>query len=99
MHSVLRSGWTRTGTGVHQGMSHRMPALWHEGRHAAARQQTGDATAATYRPERCGSVRSADDRWNLGGLHLARRNQSREIRWIAEESAHPACIHDLEKLV
>src|SRR5579864_6494225 len=99
MYALLRPSRSGSGAGLHQVVSDGMPALRHEGRHAATREHTRDTTTAARGTERRWGLRSADHWRDVGRLHPARRDESREIQRVAEEPSHSPQLHALEKLV
>ena len=85
VHALLRSRRAGTRAGVHQGVSDRLPALRHEGRHARARRRARAAAARALRvsPTRASTIR--------------RRSAARTSSTCCTTSPSPSCTADCRR--
>jgi Fe-S-cluster-containing hydrogenase component 2 len=96
VHALLRPRRRRPGTGLHQGVSHRMPEVRHQGRHEVHRRGARQTTARQFRLAERRRLRSAIGRRNARYLRAARCDRPRALRRPAEESDHPVELHGVE---
>ena len=98
VHAVLGPRRAGARAGVHQGVSDRLPAVRHEGRHARAGREARASSCASIRDfaERR-RLRSAVDRRHARHLRAARRRRSRSCTaGLPANPQIPASLHDVE---
>ena len=90
VHALQRPRLARSGARVHQSLSHRLPALRHQGRHVRAGRNARRTTARAHLAHQGRSLRSPGCRRRQRHLRAARHHQSRSLRRTAQESARAA---------
>ena len=96
VHAVLGSRGRGTGAGLHQGLSHRLPAFRQQRRHEGSGREARDAAARAHFAQERRRLRSARRRRHARDVRAARHRPSGALRRLAQGSARSADGPDLE---
>ena len=97
VHAVLGPRGRRAGARLHQVMSHRLPALRHQGRHEVPRREARRAASRCVGLQGRRCLRSRHHRRHPRHLRLARHQAAGEVRQPSRQTAHPAQLYRLER--